>query len=267
MRKLAIIALMLLPLSAWAQEFAARSSVGAETKLAKGLRLSAEEEVRAADGFASLGSLRTTVDLSYKIDKHFRVNGGFTLINPYKQKLSGFGAYRDRVYVGATAAIKTGDFQFYLKERLQLTHRTDDSLNVYQTTRNALALKSRLGVKYKGLSGLEPFAYVEARTALNEPWGSIPEDDNTVHYSSAGKAYYTYDFSGYTNVYLNRLRLGLGTDWSPAKGHNFTFGVLADYCSDYEIDTNKDGSKIFRDTTGWENTFRLSLSIGYTYKF
>ena len=270
MRRLAIIALMFLPLAAGAQEFAARSSVGADYKIAKGFHVGVEEEVRSADNFEALGSLRTTVDLSYKVNKHFKVGGGYTLINPYKTKLSGFGASRDRVFLDATGSYRAGDFQLSLKERIQLTHRTDDSLNVYQNTRNALALKSKLTVKYKGFTDFEPYLFMEARTALNDPWGEI---SGSVQYNSDNEAYYSYTHTGYTHVYFNRWRLGLGTGWSPSKHHELTVGILADYCSDYEIDTNSPtkwatkGVRLFADTTGWENTFRLSLSIGYQYKF
>ena len=121
MKKLAILALLLLPLTAGAQEFAARTSVGADYKISKGLHLGVEEEVRSADSFEALGSLRTTADVSYKVSKHFKVGGGYTLINPYKQKTDAFGAHRDRLFVDATGTCRAGDFQLSLKERLQPT--------------------------------------------------------------------------------------------------------------------------------------------------
>ncbi|MBP5572097.1 MAG: DUF2490 domain-containing protein [Bacteroidales bacterium] len=271
MRRLALIALILLPLSAGAQEFAARSSVGADYKIVKGLHLGVEEEVRIDDGFSGLEDMRTTVDLSYKLNKHFKFGGGYTLINPYKLKTASFGAERHRLFLDATASYRAGDFQLSLKEKLQFTHRTDDSLNVYQKTRNALSLKSRVGVKYKGFQDWEPFVFFEARTALNDPWGTV---SGSVQYTeTAGRPYYSYTHTGYTHVYFNRFRLNLGTDWAPSKHHNITFGLLADYCSDYEIDTNgisswsKKGVRLFADETGWVDTFRLSLCVGYQYKF
>ena len=271
MRKLAIIALMLLPLSGAAQEFAARTSVGADYKIVKGLHLGVEEELRVDDGFSGLEDLRTTVDLSYKLSNHFKFGGGYTLINPYKKSASAFGAERHRLFLDATGTFRTGDWQFSLKEKLQFTHRTDDSLNVYQKTRNALSLKSRAGVKYKGFYDWEPFVYLEARTALNDPWGTV--SGSIQHTETTGKAYYSYTHTGYTHIYFNRFRLNIGTDWSPSKKHNFSFGLLADYCTDYVVDTNgpsswaEKGVRIFTETTGWEDTFRLSLCVGYQYKF
>ncbi len=273
MRRLAIIALMLMlpPFLAAAQEFAARTSVGADYKIVKGLHLGVEEEVRVDDGFSGLDDMRTTLDLSYKVSKHFKFGGGYTLINPYKLSSSAFVAARHRAFVDATLSYRAGDFQFSLKEKLQFTHRTDDSLNVYQKTRNALSLKSRVGVKYKGFYDWEPFAYFEARTALNDPWGEVT---GSLQYTeTSSRPYYSYTHTGYTHTYFNRFRLNLGTDWAPSKSHNFSFGLLADYCTDYVVDTNgpsswsTKGVRLFADETGWVDTFRISLCVGYQYKF
>lgn len=272
MRKFLIFAALLLPLSAGAQEFAARTSAGADVKLKKGLHLGVEEEIRIDDGLSGLDNLRTTLDLSWKVNKHLKFRGGYTLINPWKTSsdYTGFRSPRHRLFADGTYTWRTGDFQLSAKERLQLTHRTDEDLNVYQTTPNALALKSRIGVKYKGLDNWEPFMYLEARAALNDPWGEV---SGSIQYTNSGKAYYAYTHTGYTHAYINRYRMNLGTDWSPAKHHSFTFNLLADYCSDYKIDTNgqdkwaSKGVRLFADTTGWEDTFRVSLCLGYTYKF
>lgn len=271
MKKLALIAALLLPVAAWAQEFGARTSIGADYKIQKGLHLGVEEELRVGDG--TIDNVRTTLDLSYKVNKYLKLDGGYTLINPWKVKddYSGFWNPRHRLFVSATGHYKIGDFQLSLKEKLQFTHRTGDSLNVYQTNPNALALKSRIGVKYKGFADWEPFAYFELRTALNDPWGEV---SGNLQYTGKDRAYYTYTHTGYTHVYNNRYRFNIGTDWSPSKHHTFEFGILADYCTDYEIDTNNPrnwdtdkGVRLFTETTGWVDTFRLSFCIGYQFKF
>ena len=270
MKKIALTLALLLPIAAGAQEFGARTSVGADYKIKKGFHLGVEEEFRVMDG--SLDNLRTTLDLSYKFNKHFKIGGGYTLINPWKEsdEFTGFNNPRHRLFLTATGSYRVGDLQFSIKEKLQFTHRTGDSLNVYQKNPNALALKSRIGVKYKGFSNWEPFAYFELRTALNDPWGEV---SGNLQYTNKDRAYYTYTHTGYTHVYNNRYRFNIGTDWSPSKKHNFTFGVLADYCTDYEIDTNgpsnweEKGVRLFTETTGWVDTFRLSFCIGYQFKF
>ena len=144
---------------------------------------------------------------------------------------------------------------------------------MYQSTRNALALKSRVGVKYKGLKdyGFEPFAYFELRTALNEPWGVTSGSLQTTENSK--KDYYEYTHTGYTHVYNNRYRVNLGVDYEPVKHHTFTLNALLDWCSDYEIDTNspskwaEKGVRLYTATTGWNDYFRASLCLGYKFSF
>lgn len=282
MRKLALLAALLIPLVAGAQEFCARTSLGADYKIKKGLHLEADEELRLGDGLSSISSVRSTIGLSYKVSGYFKFGGGYTLINPYKFKYDDDGALtyqgfwypRHRLYAEATGSYKYGDFTFSLKEKLQFTHRTDDSLNVYQNTRNALALKSRIGVKYKGFKdyGVEPFAQFEIRTALNDPWGVTTGALQTTPNSK--KDYFAYTHTGYTHVYNNRYRVNIGTDYEPVKHHTFTLNMLLDWCSDYKIDTNgpskwdtEKGVRLFTATTGWNDYFRASLCLGYVYSF
>ena len=73
---------------------------------------------------------------------------------------------------------------------LQLTHKTED-LNVWQETRNGLALKSRLKIQYKGFANVEPYGLLELKNVLNDP------------------LYKNGSFSGYTDAYITRYRGGL----------------------------------------------------------
>lgn len=266
-----MLAAFLLPLTAFAQQFGARTSVEADFKLRKGLHLGVEEELRLGAGNPGIDNFRSTVGVSWKASKYFKLGAGYTLINPYKYDV-GFRNPRHRFYAEATGHVRLGDFQLSLKEKFQLTNRTEDSLNVYQTPRNALALKSRAGVKYKGLKdiGLEPFGYFEIRTVLNGPWG---ETTGTIKQTDSERYYYNYVHTGYTHVYNNRYRVNLGTDYSISKNHTLTANVLLDFCSDYEIDTNgpskweEKGVRLYTETTGWNDYFCPSLCFGYKYSF
>lgn len=264
MKRLAFILALLLPLAAQAQTsttVAGRASVGVDYKIVKGLHVKAEEEVRSGDGFSSLGSLRTTVGLTYKPSKYVKLGVGYTLINPWKSSWNAFNAPRHRGYLDVTGYLPLGDFQFSLKERLQLTHRTGE-FNVYQTTPNALALKSRIGVKYKGWRAVKPSIYFEVRTALNDPWGSMSGSQQT---KKDGTTYYAYTPSGYTHLYNNRYRGNIGLDWNITKQHTLSPYVLLDYISEYEIDANSDGTRLF--SAAYNEMFRVSLGIGYTFSF
>ena len=282
MRKLVLLAALLLPLSAFAQQFGARASMEADVKIRKGLHVSAEEEIRVGAGKPGIDNVRSTLGVSWKASKNFKFGAGYTLINPYKFKYDdngdlsykGFWYPRHRLFADATASVDFGDFHVSLKERFQFTHRTDDSLNVYQNARNALALKSRIGVKYKGYKdwyGIEPFGYFELRTALNEPWGQTVGDIQQTENSK--KYYFEYRHTGYTHIYNNRYRVNLGVDWTPVKHNTLTANMLLDFCSDYDIDTNgpsswdEKGVRLFTATTGWNDYFVASFCLSYKISF
>lgn len=264
MKRLTLLLALLLPVGAFAQtatETLARASVSADYKILKGLHLEAGEEVRFGGGLSSLGSTRTGLGLSYKYRKMVKFGVGYTLINPYKGTDKAFNYPRHRLSADITGYLPLGDFQLSLKERLQYTLRTG-AFNVYQNTPGALALKSKFTVKYKGWTTAEPYAAFELRTALNEPWGSTKGSQQT---SKSGRAYYDYTPEGYTHLYNNRYRGDIGVELNFDKHHSLTPYVLLDYCSDYEIDTNAEGTRLF--SAAYVNTLRLSLCLGYRYNF
>lgn len=270
MKKLLLLTALLLPMSAQAQIIGGRASVGVDYKIAKGLHITAEEEVRTADNFSALGSTRTTLGLTYKPAKFLKVGVGYTLINPWKVDkelddgtlYTGFWAPRHRFYGDVRGALNLGAFQFFVKERLQLTHNGDSGMNVYQNPRNAVALKSRIGVKYKGWGAVEPSAYFEVRTQLNGAWGTTSGSQQT---NNSGRTYYAFTPGGYTHVYNDRYRGFFGLDWNITKRHTLSPYVLLDYVSEYEIDTNSKGTRLF--SAGYSNYFRVSLGVGYVFSF
>ena len=275
MKKLVFALVLLLPLTAQAQtSFAGRASAGVDYKIAKGFHIVAEEEVRSADSFSALGSIRTTLGLTWKPAKFLKLGTGYTLINPWKvgkeveledgstASYTGFWAPRHRFYFDVRGALRLSDFEFFVKERLQLTHNGDSDMNVYQSPRNALTLKSRIGVKYKGWGAVTPTAYFEVRTALNDPWGNT---SGSLQTKKDGTTYYTYIPTGYTHVYNNRYRGNLSLDWEINKHHTLSPYVLLDYISEYELDTNKKGTRLF--SAAYNEGFRVSVGLGYTFKF
>ena len=263
MKKLILFAaLAVLPFAAGAQDavFAGRASVGADYKIVKGLHAAFEEELRTEDSFDGIKSLRHTLEMSWKPLSFLKVGAGYTLITPI-----GENDPRHRVYADLAGSYSLGDFQFSLKERFQLTNRPDTSMNIYQNPRNAMALKSRFTVKYKRFKHVEPYAAFEIRTFLNGAWGSTSGALQTTN--KTRRDYYDYTPGGYTHIYNNRYRIVAGVDVRLAKHHWLTPYVLMDKCSDYEIDTNKEGTRLFVDTTHWVDTYRASLGLSYVYKF
>lgn len=277
MKKLTLSVLALLAgIMAQAQSasFAGRASVEADYKIVKGLHLSVGEEIRSNDNFSALGSLRTTVGLSYKPIKYLKVGVGYTLINPWKNgkeieladestvKYYGFWAPKHRFFADVTGIVRWGDVQFSLRERVQMDHNADSDMNIYQDPRNKVALRSRLGVKYKGWKVVEPYANFEIRTQLNGAWGSTYGSQQT---KKDGTTYYDYTPAGYTHVYNDRYRGELGVELNLGKRHTLNPYLLLDYLSEYEIDTNKKGTRLF--SAAYSNLFRVSLGVGYTFNF
>ena len=263
MKRLCILLAMLLPAGAWAQsttEFGARASAEVNFKIAKGFHAYAEEEIRIAS--TSLDDLRHTLGFTYKPFKALKLGVGYTLINSYSTENAAFKNPRHRFFADVTGSLNAGDFQFSLKERFQLTHRTG-TFNVYQNTPDAMALKSKFTVKYKGFFNVEPYASFEMRTVLNGPWGTAGAEQKWN--KSQTKQYYDYTPTGYTHVYNNRYRGEVGVDIAFNKWHSLKPYVLLDFKSDYEIDTNSEGTRIF--SAGYVNSIRLSAGVSYVYNF
>jgi len=262
MKRLLILLTLLLPWGVAAQttqEWAARVSVEGNYKIAKGIHLYAEEEIRTQG--TAFDNVRTTLGFTYKPFKQVKLGIGYTLINQRKISTGEFKPARHRVFADVSGTLKAGYFHFTLKERFQLTHRSG-VFNVYQNTPNAMALKSKLTVKYTGWSITEPYLSFEMRTALNEPWGSVTGDPK---YNEKQKLYYDYSHEGYTHVYNNRYRGEAGVNFELGKSHALKPFLLLDYCTDYELDTSSDGKRLF--TAEYQCKICLSVGLSYVFSF
>jgi len=229
-----------------------RLTLETDYKLAKGLHLGVEAEARFEDNFATFGRYQLGTGVTYKVSPWLKLGVGYLFIE--NKNSSNEWEPRHRGYFDATGSLRSGYWRFSLKERLQLTHR--DDVNAYQTTPNALSLKSRAKVQYKGLGSVEPYAFLEARIYLNAPACTATWD---------GSSYTSYAFNGYTDTYFNRFRGGAGIEWKLNKKNSFDFYLMADYCYDKEIDTNKEGTKLKSLT--YDQTFAVTTGVGYKFSF
>ena len=233
-------------------DFGGRLSVGLDKKIAKGVHVEAEAEVRLSDNFSNLGRYQAGAGLSWKVNDYLKIGGGYLFIQ--NKNSEGTWKPRHRVYVDATGTLKAGDWRFSLKERLQLTH--SDVNNPYQNTPNSLTLKSRVKVAYKGFSAITPYGYIELRNVFNDP------SENATW---TGSSYSDYSFNGYSCGYLNRVRGSLGAEWKLSKQNALDIFLLGDYCYNKDIDTNAKGTKLKSLT--YDRAFNLGLGIGYTFSF
>lgn len=275
MKKLILPALLvLLPLSAFAQtevedenDFNTRVSVGLDRKLAKGIHLTAKEEFRFDDSSTSIDQFRTDLGMSFKINSFLKAGASYTLINPYKSSKSTFNNPRHRFSADLTASLKSGYWTFSLRERYQLTHRSG-TFNTYQNATNAMVLRTRLGAKYRGFDGFKPYGYAELRNTLNAPAIKATYNSTTGKYlTTAGEeeGEAGWFISGWDSAYVNRVRLGLGCDFSFGEHHGLDVYLLMDYYTDKKVNANSSGTILKSYTV--QNGLIATLGLAYTYSF
>ncbi len=246
-------------------EFGGRLSVSVDKKLARGLHVSLEEEIRMDNNFGSFDRFHTTLGLSYKVNDYLKLGVGYAMINPYSSSNSAFKGSRHRLMLDATGSLRFGDWRLSLRERFQATYRSGD-MNEYQNPRTALTLKSRLKLSYKGLRRLEPYAYIELRNTLNAPVISASYDGTnylTSALSQYGEAGWFID--SWSGVYVNRVRGSVGFDYRLSKASSIDISLMADRIMDKVIDANAEGTKLKSYTR--ETGFVGWINIGYSYSF
>ena len=279
MRKILLTLALLLPAAAFAQttyedglSFGARATVEADAKLAKGLHLSAHEQFRYYGGSEDILRFYTGISLEYKVLPFLKVGAEYELINRCKYDESvkaNTWSIRHRGNFFLTGTLKTGNWQFGLKETLRLTHRPGD-MNTLQSPRNALALKSKLSAKYLGWGKVVPFAGFELRNALNDAAYSGTYNPS----AKESKDKFTNEqFLGYTHAYVNRYRVELGATVKFDKRHSLDFYLLGDHCKDKSIDTNREGSNSWKEnglvlkSIDWHVGNMITAGVGYKWEF
>jgi len=236
-------------------DFRTRTSVGMDWKISKGLHLDAGYELRTADKISRIERNQLTVGIRYSPIKHLDISTGYYFIGRYDSGKE--FKPRHRLYFDLTGSYKFGPLKLSLRERIQITHNSYD-FNRYQQTPNLVELKSKLKMAYKGFIHLEPYAYVELRNCFNGP-------SFTADYNAASGKYSNYRFTGYSDVYVNRLRGALGLEWKINKSHSIDFKSMVDWCTDKSIDTNAEGTKL--KSCKWEQALNTSIAVGYVFSF
>ena len=246
-------------------EFGGRLSVSIDKKLARGLHISLEEEIRMDNNFGSFDRFHTTLGLSYKVNDYLKLGVGYAMINPYSSSDGAFKSSRHRLMLDATGGLRFGDWRLSLRERFQATYRSGD-MNEYQNPRTALTLKSRLKLSYKGLRRFEPYVYIELRNTLNAPVISASYDGTnylTSALSQYGEAGWFID--SWTGMYVNRVRGSIGFEYRLSKASRIDISLLADRIVDKVVDANAEGTKLKSYTR--ETGFVGWINIGYSYSF
>ena len=241
----------------------ARVSAELDRKIVRGFHVYGELEGRFKDNVQRINDFRVTVGTTYKVADWFKTGAGYTFIG----NVNGSSVLepRHRIHLDGTLSFRAGDWRFSLRERLQLTHKAED-INVYQETRNALAVKSRVKVSWKGSRTLEPYAFFELRNALNDPSFTATWNTGTQRYSNVS-------FNGYKDLYINRYRAAAGLDWRISKQHSIEFYGFFDRYRDKEIDTNRYGSENWQEnglvlkSLTYQTGTNLTFGVAYRFAF
>lgn len=232
-----------------------RTSVGMDWKISKELHLDAGYELRTSDKISRVERHQLNVGVQYSPVKYLDIGAGYYFIGHYDSEK--VFKPRHRLYIDLSGSYKFGAWKLSLRERIQMTHKSYE-FNRYQQTPNLIELKSRLKLAYKGLIHLEPYAYVELRNCFNAP--SLSAD-----YKEASGKYKNYQFLGYSDTYINRLRAAIGLEWKITTNHAIDFKLMSDWCRDKAIDTNAEGTKL--KSYCWEQALNTSISVGYVFSF
>ncbi len=260
---LLILGLIGLPLIASAQgtvndmtyDFQTRTSIGVNWKLAKGLHLEGEYEMRTKDNLSTIGRHTVTIGLSYKFPFGLKTGVSYSYMYHYRSSKGWNPRHRVNFNLGYT--YKAGDWNLSIREQLRFTHKTE-SINTYQENANPIVLKSRLKAEYKGWKPFSPYAFVELRNVFNDP-------NVNATWSTTSNSYGDYSFGGYGDTYINRIRGGLGVEWKINKRHAIDLYSMVDYCYDKDIDVNKDGTTLKSLT--WDQSLNTIVGVGYVFSF
>lgn len=228
-------------------EFRMRVGVDLEKRLARGLALGLNEELRLEDNMRKVDRLNSQLSLSYKVNSYFRVKANYVLMAMYDTKRDDLGAITDRDWslrhrfaLDLVASYRMGRWKFSFRERVQTTIRTD-SIDSREKVSPAWCLRHRLQAQYVFPDKpIKPYGYVELRNTLN-----------------------VQDVVG--KNYLSRVRVGLGVEYQINARSQFDFYYMFDYSKDYDVGftRNKGLLKEFTTELGYYHT----LGVQYNFKF
>ena len=286
MKKILLTLALLLPAAVFAQttydeglSFGARVQAEVDAKLAPGLHLTVHEQTRFYSNGEDLVRFHSGVGLEYKVLPFLKIGAEYELINRYKhltdEKKDGRVIEEDKWSIRhrgnffVTGTLKTGDWQFGLKETFRATYRPGD-MNTYQSPRTSLALKSRVSAKYLGWGSAIPYASFEVRNVLNDAAYS-----GTYNASATANKdrYQNEQFLGYTHGYVNRLRAQLGVTAKFNKHHELDFYLLGDHYKEKEVDTNREGSDSWKEnglvlkSIDWYVGNMITAGVAYKWSF
>ena len=268
---LAVLAAMMVCVTAQAQDQVSlvetsesdvqlRVGAGLEVPIGRKWEFAWSEQVRLHNNLANFDKIVSSVGFGYKPWKFLKLEAQYGFVNERTSKTdndTGFKTIdwqiRHRLNFDATGSVRLGNVKLSLRERVRVQFR-GDSVNRYEHPNPEITLRSRL----KGAVDLrngrwEPYAFAEVYTTLN----AVGVVNN-----------YLREPIRYAN-YINRVRLGLGTEMKLSNSSKLDFYYMVHFNRSYEArykgiskDPSNDG-----DLKSWKLEKKCAHVIGIDYKF
>lgn len=237
-----------------------RVGAGLEVPIGRKWEFAWSEQVRLHNNLANFDKIVSSVGFGYKPWKFLKLEAQYGFVNERTSKTdndTGFKTIdwqiRHRLNLDATGSVRLGNVKLSLRERVRVQFR-GDSVNKYERPNPEITLRSRL----KGAVDLrngrwEPYAFAEVYTTLN----AVGVVNN-----------YLREPIRYAN-YINRVRLGLGTEMKLSNSSKLDFYYMVHFNRSYEArykgiskDPANDG-----DLKSWKLEKKCAHVIGIDYKF
>lgn len=247
-----------------AYDFGFRMSIGVNKIIMKGLHVTLNEKVWISE--FGHNRFQTTLGVNYKVHNNVKIGAGYAFISAYNANANAYNHFRHRFMVDVKGTLIWGDWNFSLKERLQLTHRSGN-YNRYQNPANALMLKSCLTLKYMDFDYFEPYLSLELHYRLNAA---------AIEAEFDGEYYYTLDtheregepgwfLKGFNKSYPSCARVALGGDIKINKRNTINLYLMEEFNLVRKIDANAEGT-ILKSYSYWLE-FASWLGVGYEFYF
>ena len=237
-----------------------RVGAGLEIPIGRKWEFAWSEQVRLHNNLANFDKVVSSVGFGYKPWKFLKLEAQYGFVNERTSKTDNDTGYktidwqiRHRLNFDATGSVRLGNVKLSLRERVRVQFR-GDSVNKYERPNPEITLRSRL----KGAVDLrngrwEPYAFAEVYTTLN----AVGVVNN-----------YLREPIRYAN-YINRVRLGLGTEMKLSNSSKLDFYYMVHFNRSYEArykgiskDPANDG-----DLKSWKLEKKCAHVIGIDYKF
>ncbi len=246
-----------------------------EKKLARGLHVSAEAEVRLKEmnnynpGVNHLKLIEVGGKVSYKVCDYLKVGGGYfyrAYLKDGKESTAwqNYWEHKHVVIAEAVASYKVSQWKFSLRVRPELTIRTD-SICELEKVRNFAELRTRLQVEYDFREKpFEVFVYTEMFNTLNaiDPNATLNEVYRLNWVQNPG---YSVDWSG---QYMNNIRAVTGFSYRFDKRNSIKVYYRFDYDISRAIHLNRNYAKNFKEfSVTREKEYSHMLGVCYAYSF